>query len=190
MSRFPYPEYDSLPEFNRRTLEGAPLNARRMMAGASPGLLKGVLGMTSAIFNESDLPADLREIAILRAAYVAGSEYSSWNHESIAREVGLSKGQIDAIRQGGKHPVLLNSAQQAVLDFVNEFIVDAQVSDETLGAVRRNLSDTLVIDLMFITGHYMTLSRFLRTTGVERDAQAVSRSLMEANKESFVPAAQ
>jgi 4-carboxymuconolactone decarboxylase len=144
-----------------------------MLVNASPAVARNFVGFSQAFFADSRLPADLREIAILRAGYVARSDYETWQHESIARGVGLTDTQLDAVRQGGAHPDALSPTQQAVLDFADEVITNVRAGDASLEEVRRYLADDQVVDLIMVTGLYMMVSRLIETTGVERDEQSI-----------------
>jgi alkylhydroperoxidase family enzyme len=180
MPRIPYARPDDLEPESRALLESAPINVVRMLVNASPAVARSFVGFSQAFFSDSGLPADLREIGILRAGYVAGSDYETWQHESIARGVGLSDAQIDAVRQGGRHPDVLSPAQQAVLDFADEVITDVRAGDAVLAEVRRHLADDRVVDLIMVTGLYMMVSRFIETTGVERDEESVDATFVDS----------
>src|SRR5207244_9724327 len=112
---------------------------------------------------------DLREIAILRVGYLSKARYETFQHEIVARREGLSDAQIDAIKKGGAHATLLSETQQAVMDFVEDIVINVRASDATLAAVRKHLSDQQVLDLIMVSGLYMTVSRFLETSGIEID---------------------
>lgn len=181
MARIPYPELETLSASTRQMVEQMPLKVTHMLAGASPGVLEGMIAFSTAFYNgKTRLPADLREVAILRAGYIAGSAYETWQHEALSRDIGLSEEVIAAIKAGGKQPAL-TPAQQAVLDFADDFIVNVRASDATLDEVRRHLADDQLIDLMFVTGLYMTVSRFLETTGVEIDGVTVNSKMVAGN---------
>ncbi len=179
MTRIPYATATGKPDKIRAILDGSPLNVVRMLANATPEVVEGFMAFTLPFYTASPLPAPLREIAILRAGYIAGSDYETWQHESMARDVGLSDAQIAAVRQGGQHPGVLDEAQQAVLDFAEELVVDVKVGDAALAAVRRHLDDQQLTDLMLVTGIYMTVSRLLETTGVERDEAPITAAFIE-----------
>jgi 4-carboxymuconolactone decarboxylase len=181
MPRIPYARPEDLSSESRALLDAAPINVIRMLVNASPAVVQGFVGLSQAFFQGgSRLPADLREIAVLRAGYLADCDYETWQHESIARGSGLNDAQIDAVRRGGARPEVLSPVQQAVLDFAGEVILDVRAGDGTLAEVRRHLADDQVIDLIMVTGLYMTVSRLLETTGVQRDEQSVDAGFTSA----------
>ena len=169
MPRIPYPDPAKLPDAMREALSRAPINVVRMMAGASPAVFDGFNKFSSAFYGPSKLGAHLREVAILRVGYLSNSAYETYQHEALARQVGITDMQIDAIKHGGEHPGVLDEDQQAVMNFTDDVVRNVRASDATLGAVRKFLSDEVVLDLILVIGLYMAVSRFLETAGVELD---------------------
>jgi alkylhydroperoxidase family enzyme len=179
MPRIPYPVIEELPDSVRKTVEHAKLNALAMFAHATPAVFEGFYAFISPLFSTSRLPADLRQIAVLRAGFVAGCDYVTRQHSALARDVGLSDAAIEAIRAGGPHPDVLNAARQAVLDFADEVIREVRASDAALAAVRRHLDDNQLMDLMMVIGLYMMLSRLIETSGAEVDAHSLGASYLD-----------
>lgn len=179
MSRIPYPVVEQLPDGVRTTVEHANLNALRMFAHATPQAFEHFYPFMRAFFTVSKLPADLRQIAILRAGHIAGCDYVTRQHSALARDVGLSEVALRAIETGGSPPGALNAAQQAVLTFADEVIRDANASDAALAEVRRHLDDNQLMDLMMVTGIYMMLSRLILTSGAEVDAHSMGTGYLD-----------
>jgi 4-carboxymuconolactone decarboxylase len=179
MTRIPYRPVAELGEKARELLRHAPINAMRMMAGASQSVFETLSAYSANFYVDASLTGDLREIAVLRAGYIAGADYVTWQHEVIARDVGLSADQVEAIKAGGAQGHILSPVQQAVMDFVDDVIINVRASDATLAAVRQHLSDEQVIDLIFCTGLYMTVGRLLETAGVERDSQSINAETLQ-----------
>ncbi len=172
MSRMPYADLATLSPEARKWVGDAPINVIRMMAGASDDVFKGFCTFAGSFYTGTKLDPVLREIAILRAGYIAKSEYETFQHEAMARHLKMTEAQIDAVRKGGKHPGVLTPQQQAVMDFADDVVRNVRAGDQTLAAVRAFLSDDQVKDLILVTGLYMTISRFLETTGVDMEDTA------------------
>ncbi|MDG2004177.1 MAG: carboxymuconolactone decarboxylase family protein [Novosphingobium sp.] len=173
MPRIPYPDESKMSEDIRAHLGEIPANVTRMMAVASEPVFKGVSQIGSAFIGGSDLPAKLREIAILRVGYISKAEYETFQHEALGRFVGLTDEQIDAVRAGDTGAAALNEVERAVLEFVDDVVLNVRASDATLAGVRKHLTDAQVVDLILVSGAYMMISRFLETTGVELDADPI-----------------
>jgi 4-carboxymuconolactone decarboxylase len=174
MPRIPYADSATLPEAIRTTVARAPINVVRMMSGTSEGVFNGFNAFSGAFYGPaSSLPADLREVAILRVGYLSNAAYETFQHEAAARQAGLGDSQIAAIKHGGAHREALNEVQQAVLNFTDDVVKNVKASEANLAAVRRHFSDKQVLDLILLIGLYMMVSRFLETAGVELDTKAL-----------------
>ena len=173
MPRIPYPNPDALSPEIKTAVARAPINIVKMMAGASPAVFEGFSRFSGAFYGGSSLTPDLREIAILRVGYLSEAPYETFQHEPGARLAGLNDGQIGAIKHGGQHPDMLSPTQQAVMDFAEELVKHVHPSDAALADIRKQLNDRQVMDLVLLIGLYMMVSRFLETTGVELDHDAL-----------------
>jgi len=169
MPRIPYPDTARLPESVRQVVDENPENITRMLANASEPVFHAFLTMGRAFINGSSLPPEIREIAILRVGYLSNSAYEVFQHEALARHVGLDNEQIAAIRGDAPASEALGEIGDKVLAYVDDLVMNVKVCDETLVDVRQHLSDTQVVDLTLVTGAYMMVSRFLETTGIEID---------------------
>jgi alkylhydroperoxidase family enzyme len=173
MQRIPYPDPANFSEAKRKSLEGRPANVSRMLSAASEAVFLGFSALGQGFMRGSPLPATLREIAILRVGYLSNAKYEVFQHEALARYVGLTDAQITAIKAGGAAAAALGEAGAAVLAFTDDLVHNVRASDETLAGVRKHLDDTQVVDLILVTGMYMMVSRFLETTGIELDSEPI-----------------
>ena len=176
MPRIPYPDLASLAPDVRASIGEHPANVSRMLAAASEPVFRVVSAMGGAFINGSPLPPKLRELAILRVGYISNAAYEVFQHEALARHVGLDDTQIAAIRAGDAASPALDPAQRAVLAFVDDMVANVRAGDDTLGAVKRHLDDTQLVDLILVTGFYMLICRLLETAGVEMDAAPIDWS--------------
>ena len=152
------------------------------MAAASEPVYRGLGQLGSALISGSSLPPVLRELAILRVGYISRSAYELFQHEALARHVGMSEAQIDAIRGGDAASPALDQAERDVLVFVEDLIANVRASDANLAAVRRHLSDQHVVDLIVVTGYYMMICRLLETSGVEIEASPIDWNAFAPSK--------
>lgn len=177
MPRIDYANEASLSDAVRAHVGLNPANVTRMLAVASEPVYKAMGDLGSAFIRGSALPPKLRELAILRVGYLSGALYETFQHESLGRFVGLTDSQIAAIKDGDRNSDALSECEQAVLAFVDDVVINVRASDATLAGVRRHLDDPQVVDLILVTGYYMTISRLLETTGVELDPEPIDWSL-------------
>lgn len=174
MPRIPYPDSARLSKSVRDLLGASPANVARMLAVASEPVFNGFIELSGAFISGSPLPAQLREIAVLRVGYLSNCAYEVFQHEALARHVGLSDEQITAIRDGASAADALGEVGATVVAYVDDLVTNVRAGDATLSAVRRHLNDTQVVDLTLLTGAYMMVCRFLETTGIEIDSEAIN----------------
>src|SRR5262245_65890052 len=73
------------------------LNIFRTLANSEYGL-KGFVRMGNALLYKAELDPGLRELAILRVGRLSRAAYEVFQHERIAREVGVAEEKIAALR--------------------------------------------------------------------------------------------
>jgi 4-carboxymuconolactone decarboxylase len=176
MPRIAYPDPASLSPELRAALGDNPPNVSRIMAAASEPVYRGLGQLGGALIKHSSLPPVLRELAILRVGYMSKAPYETFQHEALARHVGMSEAQIDAIRAGDAASGALGLAERDVMAFVEDLVANVRASDANLAAVRKHLSDQQVVDLIVVTGYYMTICRLLETSGAEIEATTIDWS--------------
>ncbi len=138
-------------------------------------LFRRWLPMGGVLLLRGDLPRRDTELMILRTASNCGCWYEWVQHAGIALTHGLTTEQVDAVRdwttQGRWSP-----RQRAVLAATDELHRDRVISDETWARISAELSDTELIELCFVVGHYEMLAMTLNSLGVQPEPAAV-RSL-------------
>src|SRR3954463_3745490 len=106
MARIPYPDATALaPETQAQLAKLPALNLFRMLAGGE-GLLHAFVKFGNPLWFKADLPPVLREVAILRVGALSGAHYEVFQHERIARGLGMSEDLIAAIRRGPDDPAV------------------------------------------------------------------------------------
>ena len=88
MPRIPYANPGQLTPTIKAAVESAPYNIVRMMAGTSPAVFEGFNKFSGAFYGPSSLPANLREVAILRVGYLSHAPYETFQHEPSGRLAG------------------------------------------------------------------------------------------------------
>jgi alkylhydroperoxidase family enzyme len=98
MARIPYVEIETAPPASKDVLEKLPikLNIFKMMAHAETNF-RPLLRLGTSILTEQQLPAKLRELAILRVARLSKADYEWVQHVPIAKMTGASDEQVAAL---------------------------------------------------------------------------------------------
>jgi len=142
------------------------INIYRMLANSEAGL-KGFVRMGNALLYRCELDPVLRELAILRVGRLSRAAYEVFQHERIAREVGVGDDKIAALRDATIEAAVFNDHEKAVLRYTDDVVRNVKASDKHLKAVQAFLSPGAVVELTLTIGYYMMVCRFLETSGVE-----------------------
>ena len=139
MARLPYPDRATLqPETQDMLGKLPPLNIFRMMAGGE-GLLKAFVRLGNHLLYKSKLDPVLREIAIIRVGVLSSARYEVFQHERIARGLGMSDALIAAIHRG-PDDAAFDDAQREVMRYTDDVVRNVRASDETFQPLAARLS--------------------------------------------------
>lgn len=111
--------------------------------------------LAKAIGTESGLPGRLREVTILEVARTIRSEFEWHAHVGIARNIGLSDAEIDAIREG-REATTLSEEEAVVRALVRALIVDRDLPDELYARAQELFGEKRFYDLVMLAGHYVS----------------------------------
>src|SRR4051812_9843782 len=138
-----------------------------MMANAETAF-RPWLRWGAALLSDLDLDPLLRELAILRVARLTPhAEYEWVQHVGIAKAVGATDAQIQALERDDIGAETFFPAAKVVLAFTSEVVRDARASDATLESVGRFLSPREIVELLMVIGNYMMVARVMATTRME-----------------------
>lgn len=147
----------SLPNSTRLTANSPALQA----AFGSPTSLGSVL------FERAELPAKLRELAVLRASQVYGCRYEWVHHVRIATDAGATNAQIAAIEQGDYREGCFDETEVLVIQLAGEVAADVRGDPATVEALKLHLSPAALVELVYAIGLWGMLARVIETFQVE-----------------------
>jgi alkylhydroperoxidase family enzyme len=132
-------------------------------------LFRPWLRFASRLMPGGRLPRRDSELVILRVAHLCGSAYEWGHHERIALRFGLTPADVARVREGadagGWEP-----RQVAILRAVDELHATRTLGDEAWQALRdAGLSQTELIELPMLVGHYEMLAMTLNALRVQPD---------------------
>jgi 4-carboxymuconolactone decarboxylase len=128
----------------------------------SPPLVDGWEQMLSAVRNRNSLPADIRELVILRVAVLNGAPYEFDAHVPHARAAGVGEDAIAALRTvplAAAAP--LSRAQTVAVRLADTMTRDIQVPDALFEEVRALFDAQGQLDLVATVAAYNMVSRLL-----------------------------
>ena len=145
-----------------RARRGGRLSALDRLLLHSPPVAEGWNALLGALRSGTTLPADVRELIVLRVAVLNRAAFEWAAHEPIARRAGLDDRQLEALRRpdAGAAPVW-SPRQAAVLAFTDASTSRVAVPDPVFAALREHLDDRQVVEVVATVGGYAMVSRFL-----------------------------
>jgi 4-carboxymuconolactone decarboxylase len=175
MNRIPYPDPASLSEAKRAYLD-APnlrlLNIARISMVAPDPIWRATVDMALAVVNNTLIDDRMREIIVLRVAYLSNSAYELFHHVSLARSLGIGDAAIAGLESGDFSALAPDEA--AVAQFTTEVVRDVSPTDQTLAAMRALYSDERIFEMLGIIGSYMNAARVAAVAGIENDDIAIT----------------
>lgn len=122
-----------------------------------PHLFKSQLEMGIFLFSGSAIPPRERELAVLRTAWLAGAPYEWGEHVDIARKLGMTPEETDAIRRGPQAPGW-SGHERAILSAVDELVDNKMISDATWSVLAQTWNEAQLIELPCIVGQYLSVA--------------------------------
>lgn len=134
----------------------------------SPGGLASLLPAGDYIRSVSTLPEREREIVILRIGWLCRSGYEWTQHVFTGRQAGLSREEVAAVKAGADAGAW-SPADQALIRACDELHADQFITGATWAALGEHFDEAQVMDVVFIAGHYVTVSMITNAFGVQLD---------------------
>ena len=117
--------------FERIEARGPILNIFRAMSHSPEAMLR-FMRFGSYFLEQGKLDPKLRELAILRVARRAGAEYEWVQHVVIARAVGVTDAQIEALERGDDAADCFDDGDRLLLAFTDDVVRDGRPPREKL----------------------------------------------------------
>ncbi|RTZ48224.1 carboxymuconolactone decarboxylase family protein [Candidimonas sp. SYP-B2681] len=171
MARIPYAALDDTttkPLVDRIVKErGSVLHLYQMLLH-SPPVAEGWLNYLTAIRQKSILDAALRELVIVRVAFINGAAYEAEQHIPIAIKAGINQAQIDAL-DAWESSDLFSPMQRRVLALTDEMTRKVHVDPSLVEALSGDFSNQEIVELVATIAAYNMVSRFLEALGIHSD---------------------
>ena len=126
----------------------------------SAPIAQGWEAMLTAVRNKSSVPADLRELMILRVAVLNKASFEFEAHIPHALKAGVPQTKIDALRNLTL-PDAFSAEEKLLLQMTDHMTRDVEVPAELMAEVTRQYSAEKVVELVATVAAYNMVSRFL-----------------------------
>jgi alkylhydroperoxidase family enzyme len=140
-------------------------------------LFRPWLRFASRLMPRGALPRPDAELVTLRVAALCESAYEWAHHERMAPRFGLDKSAVARVRDGADAPGW-SARQAAIIRAVDELHTTRTLADASWEALRAaGLTDTELIELPMLAGHYELLAMTLSALRVPPDRFTDRRAL-------------
>jgi 4-carboxymuconolactone decarboxylase len=171
-----YPQRIAYPTHNEHDegVYGKLTNGQRIAGHLASKVREGMQALSAALLRDGALPPDLREIIIVRVGYQTSSFYEVDQHGSLAERLGVPREKVLSL--ACRTPSGLTEAETAMIAFVDALLTTHVPDNAVLEAVRRQFSIAQVLEMVFVTGNWWTLSRMLATAGIPSDTRKIGET--------------
>jgi AhpD family alkylhydroperoxidase len=122
--------------------------------------------MLTAVRNQTGVPADLRELMILRVAVLNGALFEFDAHVPHAERAGVGAEKIAAVRERSLAAVF-SPLERLVLELTDAMTRDIVVPDALFERLRAHFDATGIVELVATVAAYNMVSRLLVALKVE-----------------------
>src|SRR5262249_25444171 len=145
---------------------GRLLNLYRVLLH-SPALAGAWLDFNNAVRFKTTLDDRLRELAIVRIAYLNGAAYVVSIHRSrYAEAAGVSRAEVDALKSWtrSRH---FSANERAMLAYADAMTRDVKVPATVFRALRRHFDERRLVELTVLVAAYNMHTRVLKALDVD-----------------------
>jgi 4-carboxymuconolactone decarboxylase len=128
----------------------------------SPIMAERLLKLLDYLRFNTSVPRKLNEFAILIQARLWTSQIEWYAHYPLAIKAGLPE-SVAADLKEGKRPASMQPDEAAVYELCMELSTKHFVSDATFKRVREFLSEQQVVDLIMVSGTYISAAMLANT---------------------------
>ncbi len=126
----------------------------------SPVMAQRMVALLDYLRFNTSVPHRLNEFAILIQARLWTSQVEWKAHYPLALKAGLADTVAQDL-QAGRRPAAMQPDEAAVYDLCMELSTQHAISDKTFTAAKQHLTDQQVVDLVTLSGTYVTVAMLL-----------------------------
>jgi AhpD family alkylhydroperoxidase len=173
MTRIAYRQPEEMTEQARElTLKRGNLNVYRALANAEKVFTGWMLAGQAALASPV-LPVRLRELVVLRTAYLMDCPYELGQHRDVARTAGVSADEIKAVTsESDWQETHFDAVELALLHLTTELLTTRSVSTEVFDQVHTALGSEATVEVLMIIARYSGLALMLNALDVDLDESA------------------
>lgn len=135
----------------------------------NPAACRAFLEFNRHLLYESSIDERLRELVVMRLAWVLRSEYEWGQHAPVARECGLSDADLDRIIAGPDADGW-SILDAAALRATDGLLASGEIDDASWATLAEHFDEAALLDFVFTVGGYATVAMVFNAAGLPLDA--------------------
>ncbi|MFA7602973.1 MAG: carboxymuconolactone decarboxylase family protein [Novosphingobium sp.] len=132
-----------------------------------PELANAFSPLNIHLLSGNTLPVKLRQIAIMRTAWITGATYMWSSHLQTSVSCGLSPEMYGPLQHGADDPYF-TPFEATVIRATEDLVNDRRIGDANWQALRAEWDEKQMLDFLFTVGCYVMVAGVMRSTGAER----------------------
>jgi alkylhydroperoxidase family enzyme len=136
----------------------------------NPALAEPWLRYNDVLLRHASIDARLRELMILRVAWLTRSEYEWVQHVRLAPRYDITPGEIQAISRGASAGCW-TPLETALLAATDQLMDGYRIDDATWKALAGELDERQLIEVVYVVGTYTCLAMVFKSLGVQLDPE-------------------
>ena len=135
-----------------------------------PSLMSKFLAYEHQLLRHPTIPERLREIIILRLAWLYRQEYEWKQHVIIARAAGMTDHEIEAVKDGCAHATWSPLDRDAIRA-VDQMYAGETVDEGTWAGLAGHFGHAQMLEILFTIGTFAMMSWIFNCTGLQIENQ-------------------
>ena len=117
---------------------------------------------------KSTLDGKLRELAYIKSSVVNDCAYCAEGHKAVARKIGITEEQLQAINDHESSPLFTN-LEKLVMKYAEELTKTVKSSEDLMKELKKHLSEEQLVELNLTVGTANLTNRFNMSFMTELD---------------------
>jgi 4-carboxymuconolactone decarboxylase len=136
----------------------------------NPAVAEPWLRYNDVLLRHASVTPRVRELVILRVAWLTRSAYEWIQHVRLAPRADITPDEVAAIERGADAECW-SPLESALLAATDQLIDHYRVDDDTWAVLREHLDERQLVEVVFIVGTYTCLAMAFKSFGVQLDPE-------------------
>jgi alkylhydroperoxidase family enzyme len=135
-----------------------------------PALSHAIFEFSRSVQGGAEISPRLREIIIMRVAWLRRTDYVWGQHHQIMRGLGMGEEHIQGVKAGADSAPW-SAEERSALRVVDELARTCEVTDEAWKALSDHFSSKQIFDILAVVGQYSMLALVFNAIGLKLETR-------------------